>query len=136
MYQLTKSFLGSLALLLCCLNCVNAQEKNAQPSAETIREKMLDEYASRYPLLRQGFIGTDFLGKGYIKAKFQDEDIFKGDAKVVRIRSNFNIPVSQWGKNKLTGSVSYMQQRIEADNIQFYPKDQSGLSGEANKAAG
>jgi len=72
----------------------------------------LTELAKRQPALRQGSFSVDFVGKGNVESKANGQTIYKGEAKITRIKSNFNVPISTWGKNSLSASFNYVQQHF------------------------
>lgn len=90
---------------------------------DSITMAMRTAMSINYPGLRQGFVSTEFTGKSDVDAKLEGSDFFKAKARSVRIRSNFNIPISQWGKNTLTAGINYLHQRTELDQISnFIPE--------------
>jgi len=91
-----------------------------QKMIDSLRSAGLDEYAIRYPMLRQGMFATDFIGKGRVKSELNGQPLKEGEAAMHRIRSNFKLPLSQWGKNAITATVTYQQQRYEANSVTEY----------------
>ena len=84
---------------------------------DSMRAQAMDEYATRYPMLRQASFQYDVLGQRTVKGKLQGDPLFKGKASISRIRSNFNLPLASWGKNKVTGSVNYQQFHYNMDQV-------------------
>jgi hypothetical protein len=117
-----KKFLCSIAfsLILSDTFAQTAKELAMKNMIDSIKIATLSDYATRYPLLRQGFISTDIIGSSKVRAELNDKDLYKGNMNVVRIRSNFNIPLAQWGKNVVTGTVSYQQSNFDTHDLQSY----------------
>ncbi len=134
--MLIKGFLFLLLAGVLVAGSTSAQVRTglASAKADSIREVMYDQMAARYPLLRQGFISTDFLSRGDMKVKYQGNEIFEGKANITRIRSNFTVPISEWANNRLYGNVSYMQQRLDADGTFTRPEGVDHQSGKLNKS--
>lgn len=130
--MIKKAFSFSIIFVLSALATL------AQTTRDQIRARMIDsikmaaisEYATRYPLLRQGVITTDFIGNRDIKGELLGNDLFEGKTNITRIRSNFNVPVASWGKNLITGTISYQQihfdtKEIKSFHAEFPATDQS-----------
>lgn len=92
-------------------------EQILKQKIDSIKMAALSEYAIKYPRLRQGFIATDIIGEADIKAELNGKDVYEGRAQMTRIRSNINIPFSQWGRNSISGSISYQQQRFQVGEL-------------------
>jgi hypothetical protein len=87
---------------------------------DSMKFEAISEYAKSYPQLRQGFLTTDIIGQGNVKAQLNGKDLYEGKMNITRIRSSFNIPFAQWGKNAITGSIAYQQARYETNEIKSY----------------
>ncbi|WP_316819271.1 hypothetical protein [Pedobacter nyackensis] len=100
----------------------------AQTSREDAIKRMTDsltavalsEYAIRYPQLRQGFITTDVIGNSTVKGELNGNGLYQGKTSITRVRSNFSIPISHWGKNLITGTISYQQERFRTNEIRSF----------------
>jgi len=114
----------------------------AQTAKEIAKKKMTDSmkmeglsaYAIRYPMLRQGFIATDLISGGNTDAELNGNDLYKGKMNITRIRSNFKLPLAQWGKNALTGTVGYMQQRFQTKEITSFSPQLSNENRSVTKS--
>jgi hypothetical protein len=113
--------------LACILTCISFsaiaqtdQQKVIQKMKDSLTLVALSDYATRYPILRQGFFATDILGSRSVTGQLNGKDLYEGKMNITRIRSLFNIPVTQWGKNALTATVSYQQTHFETDDIKSY----------------
>ena len=95
----------------------------AQSDDKSIKKKMVDsikmayltEASIRQPLLRQGNISFDVVGNANVESKFNGNTIYSGKVNLTRLRSNFNIPIVQWGKNSIVGTVTFVQQHFNAE---------------------
>ncbi|WP_183561531.1 hypothetical protein [Mucilaginibacter sp. SP1R1] len=100
----------------------------AQTTKEQARKQMIDsikmaalsDYATRYPILRQGSFATDIIGARMVKGELNGHDLYQGKMNTTRVRSNFRVPLAQWGKNNLTGTVSYQQVHFDTRDITSY----------------
>lgn len=84
---------------------------------DSLKMEGLSTFAMRYPQLRQGFFATDLIGKGHVKSEFKGKDLYEGEMSITRIRSNFSVPISQWGRNAVIGTIGYQQQQFRTTNI-------------------
>lgn len=95
----------------------------AQSGSMAIKKKMMDsikmvyltDAAIRQPLLRQASVAVDVMGNANVDAKLNGQSIYKGKAEITRIRTNFTLPVYQWGKNSLSATVYYVRQHFKAE---------------------
>lgn len=90
---------------------------------DSLKMAGLSDYAKKYPLLRQGIFATDYIGKGSIKAELNGKDLFEAQQRIIRFRSNFNIPIFKLGKNSITGTVSYQYQEYKITDINHFTSD-------------
>ncbi|MDB4901992.1 MAG: hypothetical protein JWQ63_1273 [Mucilaginibacter sp.] len=88
--------------------------------ADSIKMDRRSAAAIQYPLLRQGFISTDITGAGNITAKLHGSDFFKAKEQITRVRANFNLPVAQWGKNRISANFNYLYQHIDISQVTNY----------------
>nr|WP_067058273.1 hypothetical protein [Mucilaginibacter sp. L294] len=107
-----------------------AKELATKHMVDSLKMAALSDYATRYPFLRQGFLATDITGGRNVKAELNGKDLYAGEMNITRVRASFNIPLAQWGKNTVTGTVSYQQTHFDTHDIQSYSpqftaKDQS-----------
>lgn len=94
----------------------------AQSDAGAARKKMVDsikmvyltQAAIRQPLLRQGSVSLDVLGNGNVEAKSNGQTAYKGKAEITRLKTNFTLPLYEWGKNSITTTVNYVQQHFSS----------------------
>lgn len=103
---------------------------------DSLRMEGLSNYAKLYPLLRQGFFATDFMGNANVKSQLSGKDLYEGKMNITRIRSLFNVPISQWGKNTITGTVAYQQQHFETTDVKSYNPQFSDMDRTITKRTG
>ena len=89
-------------------------------TADSIRRIMFEQAAIRNPILRQINISTDVISGGDISSKLYDDPLFKGKTSTVRTTAIFNVPVKSWGKNSVSASLSYFQQRLQVTDVESY----------------
>ncbi|MDN5284869.1 MAG: hypothetical protein JWR38_1143 [Mucilaginibacter sp.] len=123
-----------LSTMLSTAFAQTASEIAAKQKTDSLKLAGLSEYATRYPALRQGAFATDIMGNGNVKAELNGKDLYEGKLKVTRIRSNFNIPVVQWGRNVITGTISYQQTHFETDQIKSYSPEFSSMDRSLTKS--
>jgi hypothetical protein len=97
-----------------------AKELARKHMIDSIKMAVLSDYATRYPILRQGSIATDIIGGRTVTGELNGRELYEGKMNITRIRSNFKVPVAQWGKNNLTGAVSYQQTHFDTRDITSY----------------
>jgi hypothetical protein len=110
--------------------------------AQADRQKMIDsmklaamsKIAIQNPALRQLHISTDVIGKGYIESKLYGNPLFKGKVQTVRTNVVFNLPVKSWGKNSLSASFSYFQQRLHITDVQSFSPEVGNEDRISNKS--
>lgn len=106
--------------------CATANAQTARKAAaikrmtDSLTMEGLSAFAMRYPQLRQAFFATDIIGKANVKGELNGKDLYEGKMNITRIRSNFNVPISNWGKNVVTGSIGYQQQQLKTTDITSY----------------
>lgn len=98
----------------------NTLQELSTKTADSLKMVYLSNTAIRYPLLRQGFISSEFLGKGRVDAKLDGRQLYKGESQVTRIKSVFNIPVLKFGKNRISSSISYLQQHVDVTQVEGF----------------
>jgi len=132
-----KTILFSVAfsLLLSSAFAQTTQELAKQHMIDSIKMAMLSDYATRYPTLRQGAFATDIISGRTVTGELNGKDLYEGKMNVTRIRSNFNIPVAQWGKNTISGTLSYQQIHLETKEITSFNPAFSTADRSANKSA-
>ncbi len=121
----------TLPFLLITLTCFTLQSTLAQSPKEAAMKRMLDSiklaalsgYATKYPMLRQGAFAVDIIGSRQVKGELNGNDLFEGKTGISRIRSNFNIPLAQFGKNIVAGTVSYQQIHFTTNGVKIYQPD-------------
>lgn len=109
-----------LSIIVCNVFAQTAKEAAMKHMVDSMRLAALSDYATRYPLLRQGALSTDVIGQSHIIAELNGKPFYEGNMNVTRVRSNFNIPLVQWGKNLIAGTISYQRSDFETHNIQSY----------------
>jgi hypothetical protein len=100
----------------------------AQTDQKAMMKKMTDSIkmvylraaAIQYPVLRQAFVSTDIMGGWDMTGKFDGKDFIKARAQLTRVRANANLPIVQWGKNTITGSLSYLHQHTDLQQVTGY----------------
>lgn len=115
--SLLTFFLGAS---LTSANAQTAKELVMKRKLDSMKMAILSDYATRYPALRQGFLTTDIIGSSSIKAELNGKELFQGNMAVTRIRSNFNIPIAHWGKNAISGMVTYQRSQFQIGDIQSF----------------
>lgn len=131
-----KFYLGTI-VLNALLTTSYAQSTNPlirQRMIDSIKMAALSDYATRYPILRQGSISADILGARTMKGELNGRDLFEGKTNITRIRSNFKIPMAEWGKNTITGIISYQQIHFDTKNITSYDPGFSNANRNLTKA--
>jgi hypothetical protein len=134
----TMTFKRRFLSALFCLIISNSFAQTVKELAmkhivDSIKMAVLSDYATRNPILRQGSLSTDIIGSSHINAQLNGKALYSGDMNVTRVRSNFNIPLAQWGKN----SISYERSDFETRNIQsFDPAFSSANRSTIKTAAG
>ena len=123
----------SIYLTLTATAQTGKQKANAK-MIDSIKMEMLSQYAESYPLLRQGFLATDFIGGRTVTGELKGKNLYEGKMNIERIRSNFNIPAAQWGKNAITVSANYQQIRFETDNITSFSPSFPDANQNVNKS--
>jgi hypothetical protein len=118
-----KHFLIPFSLFVLSTTVCSAQtisEVSKSLAADSMKRLMFEQAALRNPILRQVHISTDVITNGNIDSKLNDESLFKGKASTVRTTALFNVPVKSWGKNSISTSVSYFQQRLQITELQSF----------------
>ncbi|TDQ11184.1 DUF6268 family outer membrane beta-barrel protein [Pedobacter metabolipauper] len=114
-----------LAATFCSAQSISEVSKGL--AIDSIRKMQMEQAALRNPVLRQINISTDVITRGDISGKINGDPLFKGKASTVRTTALFNVPVKSWGKNSVSTSISYFQQRLKVDEVQSF---QPGLSND------
>lgn len=120
--QIKKIFL-LFSFFLLALNSTFAQTPNeilTKKMADSVKMDRRSAAAIQYPQLRQVFISTDVIGSGNITAKLHGNDFFKAKDQITRVRANFNLPVAQWGKNRISANFNYLYQHIDISQVTNY----------------
>ncbi|RAJ33090.1 DUF6268 family outer membrane beta-barrel protein [Pedobacter cryoconitis] len=111
-------------ILIAACSTANAQTARKAAAIKRMTDSLtmegLSAFAMRYPQLRQAYFATDFIGKADVKAELNGKDLYEGKMNMTRIRSNFNVPISNWGKNVVTGTIGYQQQHFKTTEIKSY----------------
>jgi len=87
---------------------------------DSLRLEGLSAYAIRYPQLRQGAVALDLIGNRNVKGELNGKDLYEGKMNIVRIRSNFSVPVYHWGRNSVSATLGYLQQRSQITEIKSF----------------
>lgn len=90
---------------------------------DSIKLAALGDYATKYPMLRQGAFAVDMIGSRRVKGELNGSNLFEGKTNITRIRSNFNIPLAQFGKNVVAGTISYQQINFTTRDVKSYQPD-------------
>ncbi|WP_342333226.1 hypothetical protein [Pedobacter sp. FW305-3-2-15-E-R2A2] len=98
----------------------NSIKELSMKTADSLKMTYLSNAAMRYPLLRQGFVSAEVLGRGNIDAELNGNNLYKGKSQISRIRSVFNIPVVRFGKNTISSTLSYLQQSVNVTDVKSY----------------
>jgi len=106
-------FTALLSTLVTAAFSQTAKEIAMKKAGDSIKAFYIAEAAARYPLLRQAHISAEYIGNSTVKSEFNGNNFYEGKAQITRIRSNFNLPLAQFGKNTISGSVSYVQQHFD-----------------------
>lgn len=107
-------------ILLATTFCYAQTSPVAKHHADSIKLEMLSQAAIRIPVLRQVNISTDIITNSDISSDLYGSPLFKGKAHTIRTAALFNIPVKSWGKNSVSASVSYFQQRLQITDVQSF----------------
>jgi hypothetical protein len=134
MKHITLLLTTILSTMLSTTFAQTAGEIAAKQKTDSLRLAGLSEYATRYPVLRQGAFATDIIGKGNIKAELNGKDLYEGKVKATRIRSFFNVPIAQWGRNAINGTISYQQTNFKTDEIKSYDPQFSSMDRSLTKS--
>lgn len=87
---------------------------------DSVKLYYLSEAATRYPILRPVSVSTDVIGNSSIHSNLHGKSFFDGKIHSARTTVNINLPVISWGKNSITFSVGYLQQRISLFQVKSY----------------
>jgi hypothetical protein len=131
-----KFYLGTVVLstLFTVSYAQNTNPLTRQRMIDSLKMSALSDYATRYPILRQGSIATDFLGARTIKGELNGHDLYEGKTNISRIRAAFKIPLAEWGRNTITGVVSYQQIHFDTKDITSYNPAFSTANQSLNKS--
>lgn len=112
---MTKRLLFTLLsnLLVTAAFSQTAKEIALKKATDSIKAFYINEAAMRYPLLRQAAVSTEFTGDANVKSELNGNNFYEGKVKITKLRSHFNLPIAQIGKNTFSGSASYLQQHFD-----------------------
>ncbi|MEJ2883292.1 hypothetical protein [Pedobacter sp. GR22-6] len=104
-----------IALFVLSSTCSAYAQTAPEAAMKKLRDSMtmvyLSEFAKRQPMLRQGGISYDVSSNTNSKMLAEDGTLlYQGDMEISRMKMNFNLPISSWGKNRLNGAVVYQKQ--------------------------
>lgn len=104
-----------IALFVLSSTCSAYAQTAREAAMKKLRDSMtmvyLTEFAKRQPMLRQGGISYDVSGSTSSRLLAEDGTLlYRGDTEISRMKMNFNLPISSWGKNRLNGAVVYQKQ--------------------------
>ncbi|GAA4925608.1 DUF6268 family outer membrane beta-barrel protein [Mucilaginibacter defluvii] len=127
--------------LLIIFACLIFKPSLAQSPEEAVMKRKIDsiklaalaDYATKYPMLRQGAFAVDMIGSRRVKGELNGSDLFEGKTSVTRIRSNFTIPLVQFGKNVVTGTISYQQIHFATSEVKSYQPAFAAVDQSLNK---
>ncbi|CAM3917080.1 hypothetical protein SAMN06265348_111206 [Pedobacter westerhofensis] len=114
----------------------DAKKLAVQRMTDSLKMEALSGYAQLYPQLRQGFFSADFIGNANVHSELNGKDLYDGKMKITRIRTNFNLPLAQWGRNRITGTLGYQQQHLQTTEINSFNPEFSALDRDITKSAG
>ena len=134
MRYITIPFVSILITVAPAAFAQTVSENVTKQKIDSLKLAALSEYATRYPLLRQGAFATDIIGKGNVKAELNGKELYEGKGRATRIRSYFNIPVVQWGRNAISGTISYQQTNFKTDEIKSYDPQFSSMDRSLTKS--
>lgn len=109
-----------LCMTLLTTYAQTSKEPGARNNTDSLKAAALSEYAIKYPQIRQGFYAIDFIGKGYVKGELQGKDLYEGDMSTTRTRSNFRVPLTKWGRNTISGTISYQRVKFDMTDVQSH----------------
>lgn len=92
-------------------------KKENELKADSIKLLYLTEAAIRNPILRQVVVSTDITSKSDIHSKLYGNDFFQGKMSQARTNVFVTLPLASWGKNSITGSLSYEHQQFYFSDI-------------------
>jgi hypothetical protein len=115
-YPMKKSY--QVTFLLMFISVSAFAQTDRRKMIDSMRMAAMSQIAQQNPILRQVHISTDVIGNGDITSRLYGDPIFKGKARTVRTNARFTVPVKSWGKNSISASFSYFQQRLEITAVQ------------------
>ena len=97
-----------------------ADKALADKMMDSVKMSYLRQAAMRFPLLRQGGISKEIVGREEVKSDLYGNKLAESDVRISRIRANFNVPIISSGKNTIGASVGLLQQRFDFDQTKSF----------------
>jgi hypothetical protein len=117
-----KQVIVTLISLFACAACSLAQPvtRLATPGTltDSIKRAVLDRAALDYPLLRSAAVSTEVIANANTTADLQGKPLYTGRLGLIRERAEVNIPLAQWGQNRLHGTASIVNQHFDIHGVQ------------------
>lgn len=80
----------------------------------------MENMALKNPFMRQLTLSGEYIPERKISSKLYGEDLINGKATIYRNQINFNLPVTNWKKNTLSASFTYLNQYFILKNSTNY----------------
>ncbi|RKR82032.1 hypothetical protein BDD43_2198 [Mucilaginibacter gracilis] len=109
-------------------------QKGTKKLTDTTTMPIMSQYAISYPRLRQGFLATDIIAGRNITGELNGKKLYEGKMAMERIRENFNIPVVQWARNSITGTISYQHVHFQTGQITSFSPEFPNTDQSINKS--
>lgn len=97
-----------------------ADKELAGKKIDSVKMSYLKQAALRFPLLRQGGISKEIVGREKVTSELYGNKLAESEVRISRIRANFNIPIMTSGKNTVGASVGLLQQRLDFENTRSF----------------
>ena len=119
------------------LLATTAGVSHAQTNADAYRKHMADsikrvsmtEAAIRNPTLRQVVVSTDVIAPTNIKSELHGNKLFDAKLSQVRTTAIFTVPITSWGKNSISTTLSAFQQRFHLSEVTPHQTGLGDLEG-------
>jgi hypothetical protein len=87
---------------------------------DSIKNAYLDEYALRYPLVRQAGISVETIAGGKMQSKLNGNDFFDARMQFTRVSGHFNVPIAHIKKFSISASVGMFYQRANISDVTIH----------------
>lgn len=127
LYQTSKYLFNFICVLSISIEVCHAQNNSdiyQKIQADSLHKSAFTDASLRNPALRFVHISTDLISSGDILSTLNGKPLLNGNAKTVRTGIVLNLPVTNWGKNSLTASLSYFNQSLNISEINWTDSQQ------------